>query len=78
VRLQLQEALLKYESVRMELQDEILTNVGIVRDMTEENLRLRRSIGVCRLQMGQLKSSLTVGSDAYDAMVTTHRDICSF
>ncbi len=53
MRLQLQEALLKNESVRMELQDELLTNVGIVRDMTEENLRLRRSIGVCRLQMGQ-------------------------
>jgi hypothetical protein len=72
----------KCEVACKELQDtqrqklEIASELELVRKqlhqdttLNEENARLKRSIGVCRVEIEGLKASVMTGSDAYDGIV---------
>ena len=73
----------KYEVTRKELQDTQRQKVEIASELesmcrqqhqeetnrNEDNAKLKRSLGMFRLQIEGLKASLITGSDAYDGMV---------
>ena len=56
----------KLEEVRSELQQETNINDDIVKSMMEENKRLKSRIGMCRLRIEGLTTSVVNGSDSYD------------
>jgi hypothetical protein len=58
----------KLEEVRSELQQETNINDDIVKSMMEENKRLKSRIGMCRLRIEGLTTSVVNGSDSYDRM----------
>ena len=62
----------KCQEACKDLQDTQRRNVEIAAELdklNEENVRLKRCIGVCRREMEGLKASIISGSDAYDNMV---------
>ena len=56
------------EQVRSELEQETNINGDIVKSMIEENTRLKSRMGMCRLHIERLTTSVVEGSDAYDRM----------
>jgi hypothetical protein len=54
--------------VRSELDQEINVNEDIVKGMNEENSRLKSRLGLWRLRIERLTTSVVDGSDAYDRM----------
>ena len=56
------------EEVRSELHQETNVNDDIVKSMVEENKRLKSRIGMCRLRIEGLTTSVVNGSDCYDRM----------
>ena len=57
------------EVVRMQLQQESKRSEDIIKNMTDENAKLKRSLGLSRLHIDVLKASIIKGSDAYDGML---------
>ncbi len=55
--------------VRMQLQQEINLSEDIIKNMTDKNARLKRSMGLNRPHIEVLKASIMKGSAAYDVMV---------